>query len=87
MAKNKVKTHTFNKVKYEIHFLHDCDGAADTRHSSQPNLEVFCKPYTRNELISLIHEALHAEGNNQEERVEMLSREIGSFLWRLGYRR
>jgi hypothetical protein len=39
-------------------------------------------------LIIAIHEALHAENPHwSEETVDIASKNVGRFLWRLGYRR
>jgi hypothetical protein len=42
---------------------------------------------TKNGLVTAIHEALHAENwSKDEDTVDRVSKEIGTFLWRLGYR-
>jgi len=86
MKKKKVKTHSFNGHRYNIK-LWRFDGATDVDKSPRDML-IAAKPYTRNELITLIHEAMHA-GNwdKHEETIDRSSTEIGSLLWRLGYRR
>ena len=82
----KVKTHSFNGNRYNIRFW-KFDGATDVDRSPR-DMPIAAKPNTRNEIITLIHEAMHA-GNwdKHEETIDRSSKEIGSFLWRLGYRR
>ena len=86
----KVKTHTFNGHKYDVRVGEQLDGLCDCPHGTDntPNLTVTCEPNTKRELISIIHECLHAEDWRKSERVvDRVSTEIGSFLWRLGYRK
>lgn len=86
MAKDcKVKSATFNGVRYYFS-MGEFNGATDT-HTSREIL-INCKPYTQKELITIIHEALHA-GNwdKHEETVDRASTEVGRLLWRLGFRR
>lgn len=82
----KVKTHSFNGVSYNIRF-DKFDGATDVDVSPRDML-IAAKPHTQNELITLIHEAMHA-GNwdKHESTIDRSSSEIGRFLWRLGFRR
>ena len=87
MAK-KVKTHTFNKVNYDIEFSERLDGLCDYPRSTKPSIRIMAKPYTKNELITIIHESLHAsDWSKSEEIVDRVSTDIGRLLWRLGYRR
>lgn len=83
---NKVKTHRFNGIKYKI-LIGEFDGFADDRHNER-TLVVSCDPNTKNGLVTLIHEAMHC-GNwdKHEETIDRTSKEIGSLLWRLNYRR
>ena len=82
-----VKTHTFHGRTYKIR-LKDIDGDTDTYKLNERFLSVHANLDTRNGLVTLIHEALHAENwANGEEVVDRVSTERGSFLWRLGYRR
>ena len=86
----KVKSHTFNGVKFDIHFLSDADGACGSpkEKNSKPDIEIFCRPQTKKELRVIIHEVLHAENYNTNDGViDRVSTELGSFLWRLGYRK
>ena len=82
---NKVKTHTFNGIRYDIK-IGEFDGWADT--TDGYSIVINCPPHTQKELITLIHEAMHA-GNwdKHEETIDRSSNEIGRLLWRLGYRR
>ena len=86
---SKVKTHTFNGHKYKIHLMPFIfDGLTDIDEKVEYNMFVFANLKTRNGLITLIHEALHAsKWKATEEEVERTAKEIGDFLWRLGYRR
>ena len=88
-----VRTHTFNGKRFKMDF-EAIDGRCD-----QPKKEKRLFPRivlpnglddkrAKTVLITLIHEALHAEDwQMTEPKVERISSEIGSFLWRLGYRR
>ena len=82
-----VKTQTFNGRRYKIVHLGNVDGFCDTK-PTMDELVNCCKKGTQNELITWIHEAMHA-GNwdKHEETVDRSSKEIGRLLWRLGYRR
>ena len=81
-----VRSHTFNGQRYHIYVHPPVHGFCD---STPKNMELYIfEPLrSKNGLITSIHEALHAENRNTpEEVVERMGREIGSFLWRLGYR-
>lgn len=81
-----MKTHVFNGRRFRI-ILGPHDGLCDTSKDKELELYIFADLDTKRGLITAIHEALHAEDNNLSEKpVEKVSREIGSFLWRLGYR-
>lgn len=83
-----VRTHTFNGTKYDIDLCGPIDGVCDGPVGERPSIRITTEPETRNELISLIHEGLHAEGwAVTESVVDRVSSEIGTFLWRLGFRR
>ena len=83
----KVRTHTFNGKRYKIVFTGRIDGLADTK-ELLPSVVIACEENTQNELITIIHEAMHA-GNwdKHEETIDRSSNEIGKLLWRLGFRR
>jgi len=89
----KVRSHSFNGVNYKIDF-EPCDGWCDDPKTKGISWEYPMirlpngLPDTKAALISLLHECLHAENYAQKEKtIERVSREIGRFLWRLGYRR
>lgn len=51
-------------------------------------INIFAGVTTKNGLVTLIHESLHAENWAASEAVvDRVSTEIGDFLWRLGYRK
>jgi len=86
-----VRTHTFNGRTYSIYIRPPVDGITDTYSLSSHNsreINIFVDIATKNGLVTLIHESLHAENWAKSEAVvERVSTEIGNFLWRLGYRR
>ena len=86
---HKVKTHTFNKRRYKIVETGRLDGFTDVGPKPQGRELFNCaKKDTQNELITWIHEAMHAcEWNKTEKVVDRTSKDIGRLLWRLGYRR
>ena len=87
--KNTVKTHTFNGRKYAID-IDQLDGFCEQYKITPEDRRIFIltKPNTRSELITIIHECLHAENwAATESVVDRVSTELGSFLWRLGYRK
>jgi len=82
-----VKTHKFNGRRYKID-IDVLDGLVDqyTLHNDR-TLRILTGLKTKKGLVTVIHESLHAENwAATEEVVDRVSREIGSFLWRLGYR-
>ena len=82
-----IKTHTFNGRKYKI-YIEAVDGVTDTYKLDDRYLSIFADLKTKRGLITALHEALHAENwAKGEEPIERVSREIGTFLWRLGYRK
>ena len=83
-----VKTHTFNGRRYKID-IDKIDGYCEQYviNENSRSLVILADLKTRKGLITAIHEALHASDWRQsEEAVDRVSKEIGSFLWRLGYR-
>lgn len=83
----KVRTHSFNGIKYEIEFTGKIDGLSETKEGLR-YMVIATEPYTQNELITIIHEGFHASRwNAHEETVDQVSSDIGRLLWRLGYRR
>ena len=83
----KVKTHLFNGVRYKIVQMGQVDGITDTKNTA-PELVNCAKEDTLSELITWVHEAMHA-GNwdKREETIDQSSKDIGRLLWRLGYRK
>lgn len=84
----KVKTHTFNRRKYNIYFG-PLKGIADV--SRNPTLSMFVRTVNLSEqtiLNTTIHEALHAcNWDKSEKKVNRTANDISRFLWRLGYRK
>lgn len=82
-----VRTHTFNGRKYKIE-IGPLDGCCDQYKCNERYIQIFADLKTKDGLITAIHESLHAENwAASEEVVERVSSEIGSFLWRLGWRK
>jgi hypothetical protein len=82
-----VKTHTFNGRVYKIVIDGPMDGQC-TQYKPEYEIWIMAPLEERKGLITAIHEALHAcDWRANEARVDQISTEIGSFLWRLGYRR
>lgn len=81
-----VRTHTFNGRRYKIYVRPAPDGFCD-KSPKHLELYIFCSLKTKDGLITAIHEALHAENHYaQEDAVDRTSKEVGNFLWRLGFR-
>jgi len=84
----KVKTHTFNGIKYDIDVSKPIDGYCDSPRGGKPSIRIVSNLNTKKGLITILHEALHAEGwAVSESVVDRVSTEIGNLLWRFGYRR
>lgn len=96
----KVRTHIFNKVKYEID-IEGFKGETTQRKQDLPRI-VIARPevtmpeslpcgdgkHARLMLITLLHECLHASNWDKSEKVvDRTAVDIGKLLWRLGYRR
>lgn len=83
-----IKTHTFNGRKYKIDLLGPVDGLTDTFNLDDRHLAILADLKTKQGLITVIHESLHAcNWRATEDVVDRVSTEIGGFLWRLGYRK
>jgi hypothetical protein len=83
----QAKTHTFNKKKYHI-FAEELDGWCDITNNKVYYLVISRDLNTRTGLITAIHESLHAsDWKAKEQTIDRVSKEIGSFLWRLGFRK
>lgn len=96
--KNKVRTHSFNGVRYRIGvddpYVAWCDPPRKPLKCEFPAIRLFnglpfgSKRGAKDGLITLIHECLHASDyHTYENTVDRVSRDIGRLLWRLGYRR
>jgi hypothetical protein len=84
---DKIRTHTFNGRKYKIDIDTGVDGWCDQYACNELMIHILADLGTQKGLITVIHEALHAEDwKAGEGTVERVSSEIGRFLWRLGYR-
>ena len=82
----KVKTATFSGRKYTVSIGGKIDGLC-VNNFNERELLVNADVKTQKGLETLIHEALHACNWHREEIfVESTARDIGRFLWRLGYR-
>ena len=89
----KVKSHTFNGVRYHIE-LDPYEGWCDDPKTKGISWEYPAirladgLPNTKKALIILIHECRHAQDYRKKEKtIERESTEIGTLLWRLGYRK
>lgn len=81
-----IKTHVFNGCKYLI-AMWPIKGITDVSHNSPLTLAINTKEPAKRLLSTTIHEALHAcDWNMSEKKVDKISKDIGRFLWRLGYR-
>lgn len=82
----QIKTHTFNHHRYVV-AMWPVKGLTDVCRSSPLTLALNTKEPEKRLLATTIHEALHAcDWNMSEKKVDRISKDIGSFLWRLGYR-
>lgn len=82
----KVRTHIFNGKRCDV-ITDKVDGLAH-RSKDCDLLFVNADLNTKKGLISLIHEAGHlGNWDKQEKVIDRFSEELGSLLWRLGYRR
>jgi hypothetical protein len=81
-----VKTHTFNGRRYKIVVKPPLDGLC-SQYKNERELIIMESLRTKNGLITALHEGLHAENwAAKEEVVDRVSKELGTFLWRLGFR-
>lgn len=93
---SKVKTHIFNGVKYSVDVDEPFKGSCHKPDDSAALPEIVLPnglPHKNQRgakcgLITILEESLHAEGwDKKHETINRVAKEIGSFLWRLGYRR
>ena len=96
--KKRVRTHRFNGVKYHIGvddpYIGWCDRPGMPQKSEYPairlpnGLSAGNSLKAKEDLITLLHECIHAEHwKLTEARTDQIATDIGSLLWRLGYRR
>ena len=96
--KNKVRTHVFNGVKYYIGvdepYWGWCDNPNPTKNEEYPGIRLTeglafgSGRIAKRDLIVLIHECLHASNwSKSEDEVDRTSIDIGTLLYRLGFRR
>jgi len=88
----KVRTHILNNEKYEIDVEVPYVGLIDNRNVKRitmPNGLAYGRgKKAKADLIILLHECIHAEDwDISEKRVDQIATDIGTLLWRLGYRR
>ena len=84
----KIRTHSFNGKRYRI-FAGPVDGLCFRSDKKEKDYELYLLYPLRekNGFITALHEAIHAfDFNMPEEKVDRMSKEIGTFLWRIGYR-
>lgn len=83
----KVKTASFNGVRYEIEITGPIDGLCTSPKTKEPHLFICTDLKTKTGLTTAIHESLHAcSFLKSEVRVERTAKDIARLLWRLGYR-
>lgn len=94
----KVKTHRFNGVKYFIGvdepYVGWCDKPKTPDETEYPairlpnGLAFGNTKKAKEDLIILLHEMLHASNwEKTEKQVDKVAMDVGTLLWRLGYRR
>ena len=86
--KRPVKSATFNGRRYMIDIDPDgVDGMCDQYACNERYLHIFTDLNTQKGLITTIHEVTHGDNwRLSEDMVDRLSKDLGRFLWRLGYR-
>lgn len=93
-----VKTHKFNNVLYHIvvdePYVGWCDRPRKPDAKEYPSIRIpnglsyGNRKKAKDDLITLLHECNHAENwDLSEKRVDQIAIDIGTLLWRLGYRR
>ena len=83
-----VRTATFNGRKYKIDIEPDgVRGLCDQYACNDRWIHIFDDLNTQAGLTTVIHEVVHGDHwRLSEDMVERLSKDLGRFLWRLGYR-
>ena len=84
----KVKTHTFNGIRYDIYVVPEgVSGLCENKPDKTHGIWIFEDIRTKDGIITVIHESMHAsQPKLSEETVDRMSTEIGRLLWRMGYR-
>ena len=81
-----MQTHTFRGRRYKIGVNPAPDGDC-SQYKAERELNIYADMKTRNGLVTALHESLHAcHWSATEEMVDETSKDIGRFLWALGYR-
>ena len=81
-----VKTHTINGKKCYI-TIKEIDGLAINPSRENGELLVNCDLNTKKGIITLFHEFFHLSSwDRKKDTVERESKELGTLVWRLGYR-
>jgi hypothetical protein len=82
------KTVTLGGRRYRLYVFGPIDGLCDAPKVKEREIFILAEPFTCAELITIIHESLHAEDWSVSDGVvDRVSAEIGKLLWRFGYRR
>jgi len=98
MAKRKSFSHVFNGVKYKIKFVSPeelekhfkgCDGLCEEPKTPNPKIYLNNSVDPMRAIQILVHELTHSElfYTLSEKTVTRIGEEIGSCLWKLGYRK
>jgi len=86
-----IKSHTFRRGKYMIHFTGRIDGVCDIPGNPDVLDMIILEGKDKRALNSHLHEALHAEGYPDklmhDEDGDSNTERIANFLWRCGWRR
>lgn len=90
----KVRSHRFRGVKYQLDVDEPYVGLCDNPESPNPFIRIpnglgyGNGKKAREDLLTLLHECCHAENwKLSEDEVDNIAYDIGTLLWRLGYRR
>ena len=85
----KIRTHVFCGQKYTIYFHEDFCGSCDVTPTDMSRWEMIIlekKQNDRHYLDTVLHEAIHACGMENESKVTQMAKDISRFLWRVGFR-
>jgi hypothetical protein len=90
MRHKRVATHSFNGIRHDIEVDGTLEGwcSPPPGRRPEPIIIVHSDIKTKHGFVVLLHECLHAGNYNiHENKVDRMAEEIGSLLWRLGYRK